>query len=122
MTNEEFNEISRKLAAKRELIAKLESVVIGHFEVLKTPQQEICNFKIQKLPYGVIGIKEVIPIKDDLFNRNEERFFWLDFTGKKSNFFNKMWDVYYDCQYNYPDYHLHLTAEELEILGLRYNG
>lgn len=118
MTSEELYERIGKLAIKRELTAKLKDIAIGHFEVFKTPQQEICNFKIQQLPYGVIGIKEVIPIKDDLFNRNEERFFWLDFTGKKSNFFSEMWDVYYDCKCNFPDYHLHLSAEELEILGL----
>lgn len=117
LTPDNYKELLNDAHLYRELKKKLYNLAVKEFEKTKVEYQSEFKLGIHPIPIGYVGVRELvdIDIKDWELGMSNERFFWIDCDGNKSDYFNTKWDVYHSAKLNLPHKDL-LTDVELDLI------
>ena len=110
---EAFLETLKNASLYSELKKRLYNLALGEFEKLKTEYQSVFKLGIHEIPIGYVGVRE--PIDYVEFGMPNERFFWINCDGQKSEYFDGKWDVYHSAKLKLP-FQNSLTEKELELI------
>ncbi len=116
--NEAVLERMKDAGLYRDLKNRLYKLALAEFEKSKVKFQSEFKLGINRpIPIGYVGVRELVDIdvKDWELGMRNERFFWIDCDGNKSDYFDDKWDVYHNAKLNLP-HRDSLTEDELDLI------